>query len=115
MKYIQNLTKTNLVVGRLEIAPGKSGEITDSEVESDGVMYAVRSNWARVSDLKQKDLDMDLPEVEFARPAIMGYATPPVDKQEPEPLPEEPVAEAAAEAVEEAPVKKPRGKAKAEE
>lgn len=95
MKYIQNFTKTNLVVGRLEIAPGTSGEITDSEVESDAVMYAVRSGWAKVTDQKQKDLSLDVPEVTFERPAIMGFSEPPIE-QKPETLPEAPVEKPAA-------------------
>ncbi len=98
MQYIQNFTNTQLIVGRLAIAPGKSAPVADSEVESNDVLYAVRSGWAKVTPTEQADVPFEAPGVTFARPDILGSPTPPVSKPVPESLPEAPVAEVAPEA-----------------
>lgn len=76
MKYLLNLTPTNLSVNKYqEIAPGKYGTITDAEAESPEVIYAVRAKWASVHDTVPGTLEFETPKMEFETPATQGNMT----------------------------------------
>lgn len=94
MKYLQNKTSNTLVVGYLEIAKGKYGDISDNEAESAEVMYAIRSKWASLHDTPPADIVFDEPEMVFEKPSIMGMDEFPKEEEKEEEV--KPVAEKAA-------------------
>lgn len=72
MKYLLNKTDSTLVIGYMEIGPGKYDQITDGEVESPEVVYAVRNKWATVSDKEPKEIDFGKEEMVFEVPSTAG-------------------------------------------
>lgn len=93
MKYLLNLTKTTLTVGKYkEIPAGKYAPLTAQEAESTEVIYAVRATWASLHDSPPKEIDVEKSAITFEVPATMGTLEVPT----PEPVTEEaPVAEVA--------------------
>lgn len=91
MKYLLNLTKTTLTVGKYtEIPAGKYAPLTAAEAESTEVIYAVRASWASLHDSPPKEIDVEKGHITFEVPATMGTLEVPT----PEPVKEEaPVAE----------------------
>lgn len=70
MKYLLNHTETILSVSKyLDISPGKYGSITDAEVESPEVVYAVRAKWATLHDKIPQEIAFEAPAIEFEAPA----------------------------------------------
>ena len=84
MKHIQNLLEVPLAMlnNNVIIKAGGSAEITDREVESNDVMYAVRRGWAKIHDSKPEDIEVIKPEITFEPPAEeVGYDKPPTPEQ----------------------------------
>ena len=76
MKYILNLTKTTLSIGKyLDIPAGKYAQVSDAEAESTEALYAVRAKWATVHDQPPVEIEVEKPTIVFESQADRGVTS----------------------------------------
>ena len=92
MKYLKNLLDHGLALidNRVTVAAGDVVTLSDQEAEHDDVAFAIRRNWASVSDTPQEKTVYVKEALVFGEAELLGSEFPPGKGPEPEPVIDQP-------------------------